>query len=67
VENTNVEENLVLWVSSQVDSEQYGVAECYDRMWDELINAVIRRRESDTEEHLRLLDWMRVKEENMEK
>ena len=60
--------NLISWVTSQTRSEQQSVAECYDRMWDELIGAVLRRKESNTEEqHFKLLDWMRKKEENMEK
>lgn len=67
LKTTNREENLISWVSSQITSERYGVEECYDRMWDELINAVICQRESDAEEHLRLLDWMCAKEVNMEK
>lgn len=62
-ENSTENSNLISWVSSQTHSEQYGVTECYDRMWDELINAVLRRRESNTrEEHFKLLDWMRKRE-----
>ena len=61
-------ENLISWISRQTHTEQYSVAECYNRMWDELINTVLRRRECNTEEqHFKLLDWMRKKEENMEK
>ena len=68
LENPTENENLISWVTAQTFSEQYSVAECYDRMWDELINAVLRRRESNSEEqHFKLLDWMRKKEENMER
>lgn len=55
--------NLISWVTLQTRSEQQSVAECYDRMWDELIGAVLRRKESNAEEqHFKLLDWMRKKE-----
>ncbi len=62
------EKNLVSWVSAKTRSERYSVMECYDRMWDELINAVIHRRESGTEEqNVKLLGWMRKKEDKMER
>lgn len=68
LEQSAENENLISWISHQTHTEQYSVAECYDRMWDELINTILRRRECNTEEqHFKLLDWMRKKEENMEK
>ena len=67
VESSTENENLIEWVCLQTGSEQYSVAECYDRMWNELINAVIWREESSIkDEHFKLLDWMRKKEEKME-
>ena len=67
VESSTENENLIEWVCLQTGSEQYSVAECYDRMWNELINAVIWRGESNIkDEHFKLLDWMRKKEEKME-
>lgn len=59
------EENrkLISWVSACTGNEPYGVAECYDRMWDELIGAALQRRERGIkEQHINLLDWMRKKE-----
>lgn len=68
LEGSSVNDNLIEWISLQTHSERYGVAECYDRIWDELINAVLQRRESNTkDQHFKLLDWMRKKEENMER
>lgn len=60
--------NLTAWISRQVHSEQYNITELYDRIWDELIRAVIQqRREKFAEKHhFKLLDWMRKKEESME-
>lgn len=64
---SNGEENLITWVSLQVHGERYGVEECYDRMWEELINAAIHQKENDMEEYIRLLNWMKVKEESLER
>lgn len=59
--------SLISWVSAQTYNELYGIAECYDRMWDELIGAVLRRRGSGTkDQHFMLLDWMRKEEEHGE-
>lgn len=65
--NSEENKNLISWVSSCTNNELYGVAECYDRMWDELIGAVLQRRESGIkDQHFKLLDWMRKKEEHGE-
>lgn len=65
--NSEENKNLISWVSACTNNEPYGVAECYDRMWDELIGAVLQRRESGIkDQHFKLLDWMRKKEEHGE-
>lgn len=63
-ENTN----LISYISEQVHGDKYNVAECYDRIWDDLVRAVIwKRRERFTEkQHFKLLEWMAKKEKNME-
>ena len=68
VTNAEENENLIVWISEQVNGDQCNVAECYDRIWDELIRAVIwQRREKFAEKHhFMLLDWMEKKEECME-
>lgn len=60
--------NLTAWISRQVHGDQYNVTELYDRIWDELIRAMIlQRREKFAEKHhFKLLDWMRKKEESVE-
>lgn len=67
---TNAEENekLTVWISEQVNVDQCNVAECYDRIWDELIRAVIWQRGEKFAEkhHFMLLDWMKKKEDCME-
>ena len=61
-------ENLIISISEQVNSEQYKVSECYERMWDELIGAAIEQRKKrfTEKQHFKLLDWMGKKEESME-
>ena len=68
ITNAEENENLIVWISEQVNGDQCNVAECYDRIWDELIRAVIwQRREKFAEKHhFMLLDWMEKKEECME-
>ncbi len=66
LESSTENDNLVDWISSKTGGEQYSVAECYDRIWNELIGAVIWKRESRIKnQNFRLLDWMGKKEENM--
>ena len=64
LENEKKVDSLVSWVSLQTGSERYSVAECYDRVWDELIDVAIRRRESNAEKQgFKLLDWLKEKED----
>ena len=59
---------MIISISEQVNSEQYKVSECYERMWDELIGAAIEQRKKrfTEKQHFKLLDWMGKKEESME-